>query len=161
MKTKNLFLMAAMLLASMCTCAQSKSNEPLKGDVNGDGKVDVADITAIIAIIMENGGTQTTYYWGVLTEEQLTDQTFINNLSYNQHGEKPTKLTIPSYTQNQGSYVVFIYPSNWGTPTIVDSIGYGTGNMPATEAEINNPQGKVLNWWVDIMPNAEIYITWK
>ena len=64
MKTKKLFLMAAMLLMSVCTYAQSET--PLKGDVNGDGVVDVADIVAVIEIMKNNGGTtETTYYWYV------------------------------------------------------------------------------------------------
>lgn len=64
MKTKKLFLMAAMLLMSVCTYAQSET--PLKGDVNGDGKVDVADIVAVIEIMKNNGGTtETKYYWYV------------------------------------------------------------------------------------------------
>ena len=62
MKTK-LFLFAAMLLMSVSAFAQS--DEPLQGDVNGDGKVDVADITAIIAIIKANAEPTTTYYWYV------------------------------------------------------------------------------------------------
>ena len=82
MKTKKLFLMAAMLLASMCAFAQSKSNEPLKGDVNGDGKVDVADITAIVAIIMNNT-PQTTYYWYVGQANPLQ----MNEISPILHGE--------------------------------------------------------------------------
>ena len=40
-----------MLLVSVSAFAQSKT--PLKGDVNEDGVVDVADITAIIAIRSE------------------------------------------------------------------------------------------------------------
>jgi hypothetical protein len=64
MKTKKLFLMAAMLLMSVCTYAQSET--PLKGDVNGDGKVDVADIVAVIEIMKNNDGTtETKYYWYV------------------------------------------------------------------------------------------------
>lgn len=55
---------AAMLLVSVGAFAQSGNNEPLKGDVNEDGTVDVADIAAIIAII-KNNATQTTYYWYV------------------------------------------------------------------------------------------------
>ena len=51
MKTKKLFLMLAMLLMSIGASAQSQ----LKGDVNNDGKVDEADITAVIEI-MKNGG---------------------------------------------------------------------------------------------------------
>lgn len=61
------FLMtfAAMLLVSVSAFAQSGT--PLKGDVNEDGVVDVADITAIIAIMKNGGGTGegTKYYWYV------------------------------------------------------------------------------------------------
>ena len=55
MKTKIIFLMAAMLLMSVCSFAQN-GNTPLKGDVNGDGKVDVADIVAILKIMKDAGG---------------------------------------------------------------------------------------------------------
>ena len=76
MKTKKLFLMAAMLLMSVCAFAQSNS-EPLKGDVNGDGKVDVADIVAILKIMKDAGGTagETTYYWyiGQTNPSTMTD----------------------------------------------------------------------------------------
>ena len=66
MKTKIMMLLAAMLLSARAF-AQSENNEPLKGDVNGDGKVDVADINEIIKIMKEAGGTagETTYYWYV------------------------------------------------------------------------------------------------
>ncbi|MBQ8455510.1 MAG: hypothetical protein IJ537_09290 [Bacteroidaceae bacterium] len=64
MNTKKLImLLAAVLLGSVSAFAQSGNNEPLKGDVNGDGVVDVADIAAIIAIIKNNTAPQTTYYW--------------------------------------------------------------------------------------------------
>lgn len=64
MKTKIFFFLAAMLL-SVSAFAQSEST--LKGDVNNDGTVDVADINAIIKIMKDAGGTadQTTYYWYV------------------------------------------------------------------------------------------------
>lgn len=67
MKTKKLFLMAAVLLSSVSAFAQSGNNEPLKGDVNEDGTVDVADITAVIKIMRDGGGTaeQPKYYWYV------------------------------------------------------------------------------------------------
>ena len=66
MRTKLLIMLAAMLL-SASAFAQSENNEPLKGDVNGDGKVDVADINEIIKIMKEAGGTAepNTYYWYV------------------------------------------------------------------------------------------------
>lgn len=63
---KRLFMtFAAMLLVSVSAFAQSGNNNPLKGDVNGDGVVDVADIVAIIDIIKNNGEPQVTYYWYV------------------------------------------------------------------------------------------------
>lgn len=66
MKTRFFFLLlAAVLLGSVSVKAQSET--PLKGDVNGDGKVDVADIVAVIEIMKNNGGTvgETKYYWYV------------------------------------------------------------------------------------------------
>lgn len=50
MKTKTIFMLAAMLLMSMGAFAQSGNNTPAKGDVNNDGTVDVADIVAVIDI---------------------------------------------------------------------------------------------------------------
>ena len=52
MKTKKFLLMAAMLLTNVCTFAQSENNEPLKGDVNGDGVVDISDVVQLVNIIL-------------------------------------------------------------------------------------------------------------
>ena len=66
MNTKKLFmLLAAMLLVSVSAFAQSGNNNPLKGDVNGDGVVDEEDIAAVIAIIKNSAQPQKTYYWYV------------------------------------------------------------------------------------------------
>lgn len=71
MKQKILILLAAMLLSSVGVFAQSGNSEPLKGDVNGDGKVDMADVTELIDIILGRSGTgpvnppEETYYWYV------------------------------------------------------------------------------------------------
>ena len=56
-------IFAAILLVSVSAFAQSKT--PLKGDVNEDGVVDVADIVAVISIMKANAGPVTTYYWYV------------------------------------------------------------------------------------------------
>ena len=73
MKTKKIFLLlAAVLLSSASVFAQSGNNEPLKGDVNEDGTVDVADIAAVIAIIKNNAQPQTTYYWYIGTTDPST-----------------------------------------------------------------------------------------
>ena len=63
MKTRIMTMLTALLL-SVSAFAQS-GETPLKGDVNEDGKVDVADINAIIKIMKDAGGTggETFYYW--------------------------------------------------------------------------------------------------
>ena len=73
MKTKIFALFAAMmLLVGTTAMAQSgdtqtsKTTETeLKGDVNNDGVVDVADIAAVIAVMHEQGTVETQYYWYV------------------------------------------------------------------------------------------------
>ena len=65
---------AMMLLVSSSAMAQS---ETLKGDVNADGVVDVADIAAIIKIMQEAGGAveATKYYWYVGNENPTSIDT--------------------------------------------------------------------------------------
>ena len=71
MKTKIFALFAAMmLLVGTTAMAQSgdtrtsKTTETeIKGDVNNDGVVDVADIAAVIAVMHEQGTVGTPYYW--------------------------------------------------------------------------------------------------
>ena len=60
MKQKLLMMLAALMLMGTSAMAQS---ETLKGDVNGDGVVDVADIAAVIQIMKDNGDIETKYYW--------------------------------------------------------------------------------------------------
>jgi hypothetical protein len=98
MKTKKLLLMAAMLLMSVCTFAQN-NNTPLKGDVNGDGKVDYNDVLAVLKIMKEAGGTagETKYYFYVgttkptsLSEARVVDYyaseyTYTNNSGAKAH----------------------------------------------------------------------------
>ena len=62
MKQKLLMMLAALMLMGTSAMAQS---ETLKGDVNGDGVVDVADIAAVIQIMKDNGDIETKYYWYV------------------------------------------------------------------------------------------------
>ena len=98
------FLMtfAAMLLVSVGAFAQSE-NTPIKGDVNDDGKVDVADIAAIIAIMKNGGGTggQTTYYWYI----GLTDPSTMTEISpivtdTNSPGWRLIGTTLPTYNSS-------------------------------------------------------------
>lgn len=54
MRTRFLTMLAALLLS---VGAFAQSSTPIKGDVNGDGVVDVADINATIEIMKNGGGT--------------------------------------------------------------------------------------------------------
>lgn len=62
MKKKILSLLAAFFML-FGTSAMAQVDSTLEGDVNGDGVVDIADITAVIAIIKQNAEANPTYYW--------------------------------------------------------------------------------------------------
>lgn len=71
MKTKIFALFAAMMLL-VGTTAMAQSDDTkntsttettLKGDVNADGVVDVADIAAVIAVMQEQSADGQKYYW--------------------------------------------------------------------------------------------------
>ena len=117
MKTKFFFLLAALLL-SVSAFAQSGNNEPLKGDVNGDGKVDVADINAVIKIMKDGGGTsgETTYYWYVgATQPTAVNQPTTWRISNKDAGFTET-ITLPA------GFSWFAYPNTW-TYSAKDSSG--------------------------------------
>ena len=89
---------------------------PLKGDVNEDGVVDVADIVAIIDIIMKGGGTsgETVYYWYVGRQDPNTMTSIIplpSNDSSLGGGWRTIGTSLPEYSasnklfdaQQQGS----------------------------------------------------------
>ena len=63
MKRIYLFVLTALMIL-MSTSAMAQS-ETIKGDVNGDGVVDVADIAAVIKIMTDNGDIEKKYYWYV------------------------------------------------------------------------------------------------
>ena len=68
MKTKIFALFAVMmLLVGTTAMAQSDNTSTteteIKGDVNNDGVVDVADIAAVIAVMHEQGTVAPQYYW--------------------------------------------------------------------------------------------------
>ena len=60
MKQKLFMMLAALMLMGTSAMAQS---ETLKGDVNADGVVDVADINAVINIMIEANDPGGVYYW--------------------------------------------------------------------------------------------------
>jgi len=131
MKTKFFFLLAAMLL-SVSAFAQSGNNEPLKGDVNGDGTVDVADIAAIIEIMKNGGGTgeQTIYYWYV-------GQT------------QPTSMTSVT-AQDSGTFT----NNNWHTINVNNTYTFGN---PIYNSESNPITGDSNTNWYVALPADKSY----
>ena len=124
MKTKVFLFLAAMLL-SVSAFAQSEST--LKGDVNNDGTVDVADINAIIKIMKDGGGTaeQTTYYWYVGTTKPTSLSEATTVTSY------PAEQT---YTNNSGAKShIFVLTNSDKTVTFINI----TSSMPVTQTDVD------------------------
>ena len=83
-------------------------SETVKGDVNGDGVVDVADIAAVIKIMAENGDIEKKYYWYVGNETPT-----IND--YNIKCESVTSLDNlpnPHITTKQLMPMIILAPNN-------------------------------------------------
>ena len=96
--TKKIFMLLAVVLLSSAS-AFAQSNEPLKGDVNEDGVVDVADIVAVIDIIQNQSGGDITYYWYV----GQTDPSTMSSISpivtdMSSPGWREIGTTIGTYT---------------------------------------------------------------
>ena len=109
MKQKILMLLAAVLLGSVSAIAQSGNNEPLKGDVNEDGVVDVADIAAIIEIMANGGGTSgETFYWYA---GQNPDDNYITSSNYTSIATQ-SEFTTKTINMTVGNYLYVVVPSD-------------------------------------------------
>ena len=144
MKTKKLFLLAAMLLMSVCSFAQN--NTPLKGDVNEDGQVDVADIVAVINIMKNGGGTTDgkLYFSVGTTAPTASNYTTANNAT-------TTIPTTKEFTNNSGSkaFVYVLAPAS-KTISAIDTYARVAINMVDSGASIPNHKlyvtdGKIAN----------------
>ncbi len=105
MKTKIFALMAAMMLLMGTTAMAQNDNTKtteteLKGDVNGDGIVDVADIAAVIAVMHEQGTVKQQYYWYV-GQENPAEMTSISPIvtDNSSPGWRLIGTSVPKYTQ--------------------------------------------------------------
>lgn len=132
MKTKITILLTALLMlfgisvnaqVKNQTPKRAETTTPIKGDVNEDGVVDVADINAIIEIMKNGGGTsgETKYYWYVGANQPG---------SVNDSSEWRTSTTDAGFTAtvtlegdpSNGRNNWLVYPSDW-TYSAVDSAG--------------------------------------
>ena len=122
MNTKKLFmLLAAVLLGSVSAMAQSGNNEPLKGDVNEDGTVDVADLVNVIKIMKDAGGAvgEKMCYWYVGTEQVEADN-FTDVASRIPESEIPETGSVTA----NGQYVYFVMPKT----KHLESLSYANGS---------------------------------
>ena len=118
MKRIYLFVLTALMML-MSTSAMAQS-ETVKGDVNGDGVVDVADIAAVIKIMTNNGDIEKKYYWyagwTIPTAENIA--TIVNEADGKAGAYIGTKLG----TYDKNNYLAFIdyYDVNaWGKYYVV------------------------------------------
>ena len=79
MKQKLFMMLAALMLLGTSAMAQS---ETLKGDVNADGVVDVADINAVIKIMTEANDPGVYYWYAGWTEPTAANIATIINETY-------------------------------------------------------------------------------
>lgn len=117
---------------------KTESQTQLKGDVNEDGKVDVADIAAIIAIMKANGGVdeEPALYWYVgqimPTDPKNAEQnTGVNK--WTQLTSTPSQLAI--YSQPSGGTWYVAIPHEYGfqaydtTGTAPDTAAYNKSQI--------------------------------
>ena len=114
MKQKFLVLLAVVLLSCASAFAQSGNNNPLKGDVNEDGQVDVADIAAVIDIMKNGGGTtdgKLYFYVGTEKPTSLSQATIVNSYpaeqTYTNNSGKKSHIFVLT---NSDKAVTFINP---------------------------------------------------
>ena len=120
MKTK-ILTMLAMMFVSMGALAQS--NEPLEGDVNNDGTVDVADSVSILKIMMNGGGVvgEKICYWyaGTNNGNAVTADNFADVASRIAESEVPETGSVTA----NGQYVYFVMPEAKHLGALVDGNG--------------------------------------
>ena len=128
MKKKILSLLAAFFML-FGTSAMAQVDSTLEGDVNEDGVVDIADITAVIAIIKQNAEANPTYYWYVGQENPSSIDT--SKEGWTELGTDLTSITkIQIDTSNNPDYN---YP-NWFV-LIPTSLGFKPYNADGSKDE--------------------------
>lgn len=126
MNTKKLFmLLAAVLLGSVSAIAQSGNNEPLRGDVNEDGTVDVADLVDVIKILKDAGGAvgEKMCYWyaGTNNGNAVTADNFTDVVSRIPESEIPETGSVTA----NGQYIYFVMPES----RYLESLTYANGSV--------------------------------
>lgn len=165
MKKKILSLLAAFFML-FGTSAIAQVDSTLEGDVNGDGVVDIADITAVIAIIKQNAEANPTYYWyvGFDNEDWYTNRNLVTTakLQSTTTNSFPTtwskssgnKYTVPG---TKGAYYVVIVPNDWDYPTLHNPAG-GTVGLTDKDTIIIDGKTYKIGWSAAEMQLTQIFI---
>ena len=118
MKQKLLMMLAALMLMGTSAMAQS---ETLKGDVNGDGAVDVADIAAVIQIMRSEvvANRQTVHYLYVgVTDPTTLSPLVVGNEKLDEWSEiviTPTSLKFYKTDENWDEHYWYLaVPAEYG-----------------------------------------------
>lgn len=134
MKQKIFFVLAAlMMLTGTSAMAQS---ETLKGDVNGDGAVDVADIAAVIQIMKDNGDIETKYYWYVGQENPASIDDITKLEGIQQVTDYPSTYEYQNTSGKRGYAYVILHNSK--TLTAVEKVSQATVNFTTDTTSIPN-----------------------
>ena len=109
MKKKILSLLAAFFML-FGTSAMAQVDSTLEGDVNGDGVVDIADITAVIAIIKQNAEANPTYYWyvGQTNPTNMTSISPVVDKNSNKEGWRLIGTSLQTYSSSNKLTTGFI-----------------------------------------------------
>ena len=133
MKKKILSLLAAFFML-FGTSAMAQVDSTLEGDVNGDGVVDIADITAVIAIIKQNAEANPTYYWYV-GQEAVTADNYTTIDGVTQVTSYPTKY---EYTPSKRARMYILIANNKTISKIEDAVSFATATFSEdTSVSIN------------------------
>ena len=145
MKKKILSLLAAFFML-FGTSAMAQVDSTLEGDVNGDGVVDIADITAVIAIIKQNAEANPTYYWyvGKVNPAEMSSIN-VNDGWTECTSQKQTPITISKQNADYSTNIWYIAaPYNWGY-TLFNATGAASAEAGynITEVTLNGVRYKV------------------
>lgn len=133
---------ATILFEFDYTPVQHPTTSTLKGDVNGDGVVDVADIAAVIKIMTDNGSIETKYYYYIGMEEITAD-------NYMTLAEARTTTLPARHYSKEGKGKLYIL-----VPDIVTSIKLKDFNLQAYVSE----GGYSIDASISI-PGHKVYVT--
>jgi hypothetical protein len=142
MKAKIGFLLTAFLMLFSVSANAQSDETPIKGDVNGDGVVDIADINAIIDIMKNGGGTEgkSPYYFYVGLE-------------------KPTSATNPAANMATGLGQMGWYLIGYSLDDIdVNNKAYDNSNpnnIIAVDVDYSSDDG--LDYYIVIPEDLNIY----